>query len=50
MFYLIACSMVIVFGLYGKLTWWTSVLMLLLYVVLVLVVVIKDRMGEPANE
>ena len=43
-FYLIATVMVIVFAIYGKLTWWTSVLMLLLYVLLVLVVVIKDKM------
>ena len=38
-FYIIATLMVIAFAIYGKLTWWTSVLMIGLYLVMVIVVV-----------
>ena len=39
-FYIIGTLMVIAFAFFGKLTWWTSVLMLLLYVALVITTVI----------
>jgi len=41
-FYILSVLLIICCGLYGKLTWWTSVLMLCIYFSLVLVVVIQD--------
>lgn len=49
-FYILGTLMVIVFGIYGKLTWWTSMLMLLLYVALVIVTVIQDKKKKNSED
>jgi len=42
-FYLIATSFVIVCGIMGKITWWTSSIMLAMYVAFVVVVYMQDK-------
>lgn len=44
--YIVAGLMIIAFGIYGELTWWSSILMLLLYLVLVLVVFLQEKLGS----
>lgn len=42
-FYIIATAFVVVCGIMGKITWWTSAIMLIMYVALVLTVYLQEK-------
>ena len=43
--YLIAVFLTILFGIYGWITWWTSLILLGLYIVLVIIVIVDDSIN-----
>lgn len=43
--YIVATAVTFLFGLYGQITWWTSVILLLLYIILVLIVIVGDAIA-----
>lgn len=48
--YIVAGLLVVVFGLIGSLSWWSSVLMLLLYFTLVLIVYVQEKFEHEHTE